>query len=159
MLRFGTGLILNTSVDPASDDRSLGASGGSVHLHLLRSPTSSKCETGIVRTRPEPSDPLLRRNDCALKSLSTRQREEDRPGSMLHSSLGERTHGLGESERWTWNQCSRPSHPGPIVGNPQVGQSYGEGQQWRPLRGCRYLPHDRDAKFCPSFRGLSGREV
>src|SRR6266513_2268186 len=27
-------------------------------------------------------------------------------------------------------------------------------EEWGSLRGCRYLLHDRDAKFCPSFREL-----
>ena len=27
-------------------------------------------------------------------------------------------------------------------------------EEWGCLRGCRYLLHDRDAKFCPSFREL-----
>ncbi len=27
-------------------------------------------------------------------------------------------------------------------------------EEWGSLRGCRYLLHDRDAKFCPSFRYL-----
>jgi len=27
-------------------------------------------------------------------------------------------------------------------------------EEWGCLRGCRYLPHDRDAKFCQSFREL-----
>ncbi len=27
-------------------------------------------------------------------------------------------------------------------------------EEWGSLRGCCYLLHDRDAKFCPSFREL-----
>jgi putative transposase len=27
-------------------------------------------------------------------------------------------------------------------------------EEWGSLRGCRYLLHDRDAKFCQSFRDL-----
>jgi hypothetical protein len=27
-------------------------------------------------------------------------------------------------------------------------------EEWGSLRGCRYLLHDRDAKFCQSFREL-----
>jgi len=27
-------------------------------------------------------------------------------------------------------------------------------EEWGSLKGCRYLLHDRDAKFCPSFREL-----
>ena len=83
-----TGLKLRHCVDPPSADRSLAASGGSVHLHLFRSPTSTQCETGIVRTRPEPRDPLLRSNDCALKNLSTRQSRKRPVGSTLHFSRG-----------------------------------------------------------------------
>jgi putative transposase len=30
-------------------------------------------------------------------------------------------------------------------------------EEWGSLRDCRYLLHDRDAKFCPSFRELISR--
>jgi hypothetical protein len=29
-------------------------------------------------------------------------------------------------------------------------------EEWGILRGCRYLLHDRDTKFCASFRELIG---
>ena len=44
---------------------------------------------------------------------------------------------------------------------PYPGQEWMEQQarnatmeEWRFLRGCRYLLHDRDTKFCASFREL-----
>src|SRR5580704_12560109 len=30
-------------------------------------------------------------------------------------------------------------------------------EEWGYLRGCRYLLHDRDTKFCQSFRSETGR--
>ena len=110
-------------------------------------------ETGIVRTRAEPRDPLLRCDHYAIKNLSTRQREETGLDRCCISCV-ENGH-IASVNRNTGRRINvHVLHIlGPWSATLRLARVMARDNSGKPER-LPYLLRDRDAKFCPLFREL-----